>query len=275
MQQKRRLLILFFIFCSRVLIAQETAEENLTAGRKLKAEGKCTEALPFFLKAIKLKNEFGEAYYEAGWCYNELSQFDMAVENLSKAEGILKNNPSVIYEKGYALYKTDSTDKAFDCYKRVLELDSAFHLARIGIGDIYRDVRKNPAEALKWYLKVVEAEPGNSKANYWAGWCYNDLKQFDKAIGFLQKVTGADTHNYVAYAELGFSYYSLGNYEAALSALEKTEPANPKIATAVYYLGLCHVKKGNKPDAIKKYNELELMGSELAPALLNEIKSMQ
>ncbi|MFN5136445.1 MAG: tetratricopeptide repeat protein, partial [Chitinophagaceae bacterium] len=42
-------------------------------------------------------------------------------------------------------------------------------------------------EAIPVLLKVLELKPSNTKALNDIGWCYNETKQFDKAIPQLQK----------------------------------------------------------------------------------------
>ncbi|MBI1344551.1 MAG: tetratricopeptide repeat protein [Terrimonas sp.] len=266
--------LLLFLVTGRASFGQ-TAEESLIAGKKLKAEGKCTLALESFKKAVALRNDFGEAYFEIGWCYNELLQHDLALEALKKANVYLPGDARVLDETGYAYYHLDSTDLALLYFRNALLVDSVNLSAKLGLGDIYRDKKHDVKEALKWYRDVLRLDKGNKKANYWAGWCCNELKYFSEAIPYLEKVVSIDTVYYLGFAELGYSLYATGKYQEALIHLKKAEKAEPRIETSLYYSGLCYIKTGQKQEAIKKYNELTLMESELAVGLLAEIQAMK
>jgi tetratricopeptide (TPR) repeat protein len=121
----------------------------------------------------------------------------------------------------------------------------------------------------------LEHDKNNKKANYWIGWCANDLGQFDLAITHLKKTIELDGADMLAKTELGYSYYATNQFENAIAVLKETEKASPKIETALFYQGMCYVKVKNKTDAVKKYNELEIIGSEHALELLSEIRTMK
>ncbi len=130
-------------------------------------------------------------------------------------------------------------------------------------------------EALPLMLKALEQKPNDSKLLSDIGWCFNEIKQFDKAITHLQKSIQSDSSNTTAYAEIGYSYYSIKMYSMAISNLNIANTLQPKTETTLYYLGLCFVRISSKADAVKKYNELSLMNSNYAGKLLNEIKAMK
>lgn len=269
---------LYFTGClllfAQVLFGQ-SPEELLLSGKKRKAQGDCQTAQSYFLKAISADRTMGWAYFESGWCYNELMKFDSALVQLKQAAVLLPQDIKVLYETGFAYYNLDSTDQALTSYRKVLGADSSHALANMGVGDIYREKKNNIREALKWYRRAADKEGESKKANYWAGWCANELKDFSAAIPYLQKVIRLDSTDRLPFAELGYSYYSLGKYEEAISYLKTAAAAEPRIETALYYIGLCYVRTGQKQEAIKKYNELTLTESKLAPGLLAEIQSMQ
>lgn len=130
-------------------------------------------------------------------------------------------------------------------------------------------------EALPLLLKALEQKPNDSKLLNDIGWCYNETRQFEKAITHLQKSIQVDSVNATAYAEIGYSYYSIQMYTVAIGNLNIANTLQPKIETTLYYLGLCFVRLNSKADAVKKYNELSLMNSSYAGKLLDEIKAMK
>ena len=130
-------------------------------------------------------------------------------------------------------------------------------------------------EAIPLLLKMLEQKPNDTKLLNDVGWCYNETKQFEKAITHLQKAIQIDSSNATAHAEIGYSYYSTQMYTVAIANLNIANTYQPKTETTLYYLGLCFVRLNSKADAVKKYNELSLMNSSYAGKLLDEIKAMK
>jgi tetratricopeptide (TPR) repeat protein len=267
------ILLFLLVLCSH-LPAQETAEELYNKAMEHKKNNNCKEALELLEKATILKPGFGEAWFEAGWCHNELNNPIAAISNLEKSATLLKNDFRVNYELGHAFFSLDSVSSSLKYFRESIRLKSDYHLSYVGMGDIYRDKLENTSEALNWYLKAYAIDSTHKKTNYWIGWCYNDLEKYSKAIPYLEKVIADDPANMVTVIELGFSLYSIGKYEQALSILQKTLLLQPKPELAVYYTGLCYVKTVNKTEAVNSYNDLVILNSKYALELLAEIKKM-
>jgi tetratricopeptide (TPR) repeat protein len=276
MKMKRATLLILTLFTITISVfAQETATSLFEKGKEIKNAGKHSEALPYFLKATEKKSDYGEAWYEVGWYYNETNNYKGAVIALNKAKEYWKDQYKVFYELGYALYSMDSADAAITNFNKAITSNPQYLLGYMGLGDAFRRLKENSKEAISWYKKVLEHDNNNRKANYWIGWCANDLSQFDVAIVHLKKAIELDGADMLAKTELGYSYYASGQFENAIAVLKDTEKALPKVETALFYQGMCYVKVKNKADAVKKYNELEIMGSEHALELLSEIRSMK
>jgi len=232
-------------------------------------------ALPLLEKATQIKPDFGEAWFEAGWCYSEINQYKSAITKLQKASIFLKNNSRVNYELGHAYYYIDSFAASLRYFKESIRLKPDYQLAYVGLGDLFRDKLNNSTEAINYYLKAYSIDTSHKKTNYWIGWCYNDLEKYSKAIPYLEKVIQEDPLNVLGTVELAFSNYSLAKYDEAISILEKVLKLQPKPELALFYAGLCYVKKNNKTEAVNKYNDLVILNSEYALELLAEIKKMK
>lgn len=274
-----RIRIIYLILCvlsSALAKAQgEDADELFRKASVLKKESKCTEAIPLLKKAVALKPFFPEAFYEMGWCYNELHQYSEALPVLQKGLTQSPDNMLIVYEIGLAKKHTGQFNEALTDFNTVLQKTPAFAQAYIARGDLFREHFEKPQDAVKDYLKAIETDTSSPKAHYWAGWCYNDLGFYEKAVPLLKKAVIFDAENHLTWTELGFSYYSLQQHDLALQQLLKANEIKPKFEMTVYYLGLCYVKKSMKAEAVKKYNELVMMGSEFAINLLAEIKNMK
>lgn len=273
----RKLFILIVALVSFIAASAQAdkAEENYQAGRQLRRDGKCTEAIPLFKKAIEQKPTFAAAHYELGWCYNELGQYNIALPILQQAVKLEPTGFRSLYEAGFAKYKLGRVEEALVDFNQVIKLNANYEKVYIARGDLYKDAKKNTAAALADFLKALSLDSTEKKIHYRIGWCYNDLGKFSDAVPYLQKATGFEEQNYLSYSELGFSLFSLNRFDEAMGHLNKANTLKPGFETTIYYIGLCHVKQNKKQDAVQKYNELVQLNSNYAALLLNEIKLMK
>lgn len=211
-----------------------------------------------------------EVYYRKGYCENELGKYNDAIASLNKSNAIYANDASTYNELGYAYQQLENADDALKNYKKGLQLNSKSTTACYGIADVYRNLKKDVNEALKYYLKTLEIDAKHKKANYWTGWCYNDLEKYNDAVPYLKKAIEADDQYVSAITELGYSDYALQNYDDAIVQFKKAINIE-KTELSLYYTGLCYVGKKQKTDALKYYNDLKTMKSDYADKLKKKI----
>jgi tetratricopeptide (TPR) repeat protein len=257
------------------IIGQESPTELFNKAMEFKKTRNCNEVLELLNKAIALKQDFGEAWLEKGWCLNELNRSQEAVPALQKANTLLKNNYNVYSELAHAWYNLDKKDSAIKYFKETLRLKPDYQPAVIGMADLFREKLNDNEQALNWYLKSAKVDSSHKKTNYWIGWCYNDKKKYDSAAYYLQKVLNVDASNIPASVELGYAYYSLGRYSDAIEAFKPALAAKTKSEPAIFYSGMCLAKTGSKASALDKYNELVILNSSFASQLLAEIQKMK
>lgn len=212
-------------------------------------------------------------YYKKGYCENELGKYNDAIASLKNAIQLYADDANTYNELGYANYQLENSDDALNNYNKAFQLNPKSTTASNGIADVYRDLKKNTKEALKYYLRTLETDANNKKANYWAGWCYNDLQKYNDAVPLLKKAIEADPEYVSAITELGYSDYALQNYDDALVQFKRSI-AIKKTELNLYYSGLCYVGKKQKSEAMKYYNELRTLKSDYAETLKKKIDAL-
>ncbi len=233
---------------------------------------KCLENLEAYLE-YEPDSEDSDVYYRKAVSENELDKFEDALVSINKAISLKPNNVKMINEQGYTHYLLKNTDEAMASYNKSVSLDPKSLTALNGVADVYRKLKKDAAEAIKQYAKALQIDPKNIKANYWTGWCYNDLGKYNDAVPFLKKVIEVDDQYVSAYTELGYCDYALKNYDDALYYFKKAF-AIEKTALNLYYTGLCYVGKKQKSEALKMVTELKDMKSDYAQDLQESIDKM-
>lgn len=233
---------------------------------------KSLENINLFLKYEPNSNS-DDIYFRKAVSENELGKYSEALASIKKADAMKPENVKFLNEMGYTYYLLSNADEALNSYNRALELDSKSLTAMLGRADIYRKLKKNPTEAIKLYGKALELNDKHKTANFWTGWCLNDLGKYSEAIPFLKKVIEADDQYVAAFTELGYCDYALKNYDDALDNFKKAF-AIEKTALNLYYTGLCFVGKKEKPAASKMITDLKILDPSLADKLQKEVDKL-
>jgi tetratricopeptide (TPR) repeat protein len=217
-----------------------------------------------FDKALALAPKSAEIYAAAGAAFNysEFPDYNKAIQLLTKAKELDKNNPKIYvflgdayvglvdggnalsnYEKAIELDKKyilgnlklgetwvriKNNDEAMTSFQNVLKLDSTYAPVYKDLGELYFQMRQYPKakEAYKRYIELSEYNM-DAKIRY-AQFLYlsND---YQNAVSEINTILKTDTSNIVIYRLLGYSSYETGDFKGGVAAMEKFfSKANPK-----------------------------------------------
>lgn len=280
------LLSFLFIYCT----AQTTAKEWFDKGTSLKKDAKYKEAVAAFKKTVALQPSYNEAWHQLGWCYNELEQYNDAINALKKEE---LNNPkdkaSTYFEMGYAYEGLKKYDEAIPRFSNAINLDDEYGLAYKERGNCYFK-KKEYQKALDDFNKFETLAEDIQDATFYynKGWSENELEKYSDAAESLKKCVEIDDTFSDAFSELGFAYYELGmndeaiaNYRTAMN-LDKETDYHPILGIAdvyydnlknydsaiVYYEKGLQLQKNNKTAYYKLgwcYNDREKYNEAISP----------
>lgn len=130
------------------------------------------KAAKFFRKASKMGSAYGQFYL--AWCYEEGTGVKKSLEKaahwyIKAAKGGCSSAYARVgdlyYEGKWGILRDD--DKAFKWFKK--SADNGSYDGYLGLGKCYqyaRGVRRNPAEAKKWYRKILDAENAKLYSSY-------------------------------------------------------------------------------------------------------------
>jgi len=167
----------------------------------------------------------------------EKEEYDKGIEILEKALAMVDYDPEVFNSLGFAHWKKGNEEKALECYKKALELDSRFAMAHSNLGAFYYSV----------YLRTKKTPD-----------LANSMDHFKKAIEYDPKLG-------VAYRGLGMCYRIAGRADAAISVWEKSLELNPEDAFVILRIGIAHLDMGNKTRALEHFEKyLALKGNSIS-----------
>jgi tetratricopeptide (TPR) repeat protein len=235
------------------------------------------KALEHFTNYERLVKEPSKDYlywYRKGFMQNASLDYAAAKTSLSKSLEFKTDYINTYLELGFASSRLKEDDVAIDFYKKAIETDPKNHIAYNGIGEVYRDYKKNREEAMNWYKKTLAMNSSERKANFGMGYCLNSTYRYNEAIPYLKKAVEMEPTYTAAYVELGYSYFKTDNYTEAMTSLDKAITLNPKNENARYYKGLIYVSKKDKTNAQAMLNELNTLNSKHASLLQTSINGM-
>lgn len=237
-------------FCSSLMLlllfsislnAQTSSKEWFNKGVELIDSSIFAEASKAFERSVAMDANFAEAYYRAGWTYNELNNFDKAIDRLLKAVQLKKDYAFALEELGYAYKKKQSYTEALNYLNQAVIIKPDYARAYKQLGDVYASL-KRIEESITAYEKAYTLDNKQDQACYEAGYLYNGKGNYDKAMEWLFKaISIKPTVN--CYNELGFAYYSLKKNDDAIAAYKNAVRINPLNGTA--YKGMGDVYRRN------------------------------
>lgn len=275
---KRKILfpLLLFVF-PFIVSSQSTAKEWYSKGVELKGKKEYEDALAAFKNAISKKADYADAYYEAGWCCNELENYEEAIDYLKKyIPSDEKNKKNKFNELGFSYYKLEKATEAIIEYKNTIALSPNDGIALRGLGNVYYEIEEDYDNAIDFYEKAIKADEESSRPIYYKlGWLYNDQERYDDAIKILLKAVQYDSEDSGIREELGYAYYQKGEYEFALTQLNKAIALDDTSKLGYYYKGLCFVATDRKGEAMSMYYKLKEIDSDIATELMDKINKMK
>lgn len=275
---KRKIFFPVLLFIIPFIVSsQSTAKEWYSKGVELKGKKEYEEALAAFKNAISKKADYTDAYYEAGWCCNELENYDEAIEYLKKyMPSDEKDKKSKFNELGFSYYKLEKGTEAIIEYKNTIALSPNDGVALRGLGNVYYEIEEDYDNAIDFYEKAIKANEEDSRPIYYKlGWLYNDQERYDDAIKILLKAVQFDSEDSGTREELGYAYYQREEYEFALTQLNKAIALDETSELGYYYKGLCFVATDRKGEAMSMYYKLKEIDGDIATELMNKINKMK
>jgi tetratricopeptide (TPR) repeat protein len=236
-----------------------------------------TAAMDYFAKyESSAKSEINDYqyWYRKGFVHNATKQYDSAKLCLTKSLSFKKDYTNTYLEMGFACTKLKQNDEAIGYFNQAMALDPKSHIPYNGIGEVYRDNKKDCALAMEWYRKTLSINQNEKKANFGIGYCLNSEGKYQEAIPYLKRAIASQNNYAAAYVDLGYSYFKTNNPSEAIIQFDKAISFNPKNENARYYKGLVYINLKDKMNAQKMADELKGLGSNNTASLQERINKM-
>ena len=252
--------------------------------------------------------EVAQFFFEQGNYPKALQWFDKVDESyMSKSDSDKFN-----FQKGYSYFSAKKKKEAVTYFNKVVNSPEFGSQAKYYLGfmayegDDYKEATKyfdevsgeeKYKEKLSYYQADMNFKLGNfqkaidlgqtamaksnalekSELNKIIGESYFNLKQYGKAIPFLEQYAGKKGKwNNTDFYQLGYAYYEQKDFEKAISQFNKIIEGKDFVAqNAYYHLGLSYLNTGKKQEALnafKNASEMDFNAQIQEDAALNYAK---
>jgi tetratricopeptide (TPR) repeat protein len=178
-----------------------------------------SDALVIFRQIVDTTKSY-ELFEKIGYCYQQLGDFEQALEYYNKAALLDKNRLWLLNRIAWVYRKTGQYEKALAFYRDAEKLEPDNLQVQAWLGQTNMEM-ENYGEALKYYFKVEYLQPENHKVQRPISWCSFMLGKLENAQKYLEK-TLESGHNKNDFLNLGHIYWCMGNKQLAIENYRKS-----------------------------------------------------
>jgi TolA-binding protein len=204
--------------------------------------------------------------FQKGYAYFTAKNIKEASNYFNKVVNSKEYGNQAKYYLGYLAYETDDFKKANDYFDKVSDQDR--YKEKMGYFQADMNFKLgNFQKAIDLGLAQMPKSRGAdiSELSKIIGESYFNLKQYDKAIPYLEDYKGSrGKWNNTDYYQLGYAYYQQKDYEKAISQFNKIIGGNDAVAqNAYYHLAECYLRTDKKNQALTAFKTASEMEFDL------------
>jgi len=232
----------------------ENPENFLMLGDIYFVLGKVDNCLSSYKKAAKLEPGSEKPLLKLAGTLLMLQQFDKASPYIERAISMNQNSSQAFYFRGLQKMETGDTLSAITQLRIAVNLDSSNYDALMQAGSLLSS--QHDTTAIDYFVKALQARPDNQQALYFVARRYQEMGQYDTAIGFYQKINSLYPANKMAYYNQGYIYLvDKREFENAITAFQQAIAIDPRFVESVYNLGRTYEALGRYKEAREQYQQ--------------------
>jgi tetratricopeptide (TPR) repeat protein len=233
--------------------APQSAELNYMAGVAFDGLKMIPLALDHLKRVPQDSRFYKNAVVYSALMLRDSGQIDQSIQSIRNA---LQTDPQQV---DYYLYlgtfyeELEQYDKAIDILSRGIAVDNSNIRLHFRVG-IVHDKAGRKQDAIESMKQVLELHPQDAEALNYLGYTYAELGiHLDEAETLIQSALQMKPNDGYITDSLAWVYYKQGRYEEALDWLMKAQTLVPDDPIILEHLGDVHLKLNRQEKAIKYY----------------------
>jgi tetratricopeptide (TPR) repeat protein len=215
---------------------------------------KLDEAVVAYEKALSIKPNYVDAYYNLGNALQEQNKLDASIEAYEKTLSLDTDYNKALIMMGNALQEKGDLKKALSTYKKALSLDPNNSDLHNNIGNALQAQGKLEASLLA-YKKAIYLKPYNGEAYGNMGNTLQAQKEFVKAIEAYDVAIELMPHNSNLFFNKGICLHKIGKLNKAIQFYKKAISLQPDNADAFINMGNTFQDLEDPNKAIESYKK--------------------
>ena len=159
---------------------------------------------------------------------------------MNKISGPSEELSNQLFELAYSYHKKGDLNKAFELYKKDIEINKTNLSSYLNIGTIL-EKGYDYENALKCYKTILHYSPDHAGALNNVANCYRAMQQYDKAFEHAYKYQVLYPEKAQANANLAICYKYLGRLDMAVQYVEKAMSIDPDYPEVRFGLGYSYL----------------------------------
>jgi tetratricopeptide (TPR) repeat protein len=255
--------LFLIVVCSYGCFTSETNKAYIRykqQGDSLALRSAFEDAIKVYTKAISVDPDSAlEAYQLRALCYFNVRLYDLALQDLVRAETINQKNEQTFLLKARVEEVLHKWEEAINDYTVAIQLCPNDTVALNNRGTVYNRFNDH-TDALNDFDKVISLD-----SNYWQAYnnralVYQQLGDNAKAIDDYNRALTLNPRAKSSYANRGVCYLSFERYEEAYRDLDTANKLNPSDPVILTHLAVALYHLGNKEEARTDWQLAATMG---------------
>ena len=207
-----------------------------------------------YLKAVKIKPEFSDAFNNLGHLYNQGENYIKAIEFFKRSISIKEDDFQSHNNLANAYLKLNQLEKAIFHYNRSLEINPNFAESYNNLGNIERQLG-NLEKAKTFFLKAIAIKPTLVDSYNNLGVIFHDLEDYVSAKKYLSRALEIFPEYSDAYGNLGNIFSKQKDFVSAINYYKKALSINPLFFHAYNNMGNALKDLGKVKESIVSYKK--------------------
>ena len=199
--------------------------------------------------------------------YSLTGDFKTALKYINDALRIDEEYRDAYVLKGSIYKTTEKFDLALSSYQTAVQLDPDFFIGHLQIGWLLTEMGDHKL-ALEYYENAAEIKPENLNAAYGIAKSLQDLERFDEALKGYRTLLDIDSTAYVGYFNQGYiKHYHQKQLDSAIYFYNELLDVEPDYIHGWYQLGEAYYSVGRQADAARAFSEALRIDENYQPAI--------
>ena len=227
------------------------------------------QGVDYIRRALAVKADFPEAYYNLGNALLSLQRPEEALANLDRAIQLNPKDPQYHFERGNALKDLQRLDEVLASFAAAIRLFPGYAEAHNNTGIVLKEAERFE-EALHSYDQAIRLRPGYAEAHGNRGNALKELGRLNEAVASYDHAIRLKPDYAEAYSNRGNALKEMKRVDEAMASHAKALSLQPDYAEAYNNIGNLLKDIGQVDEAIAHYEEAARLRPSFAMARYNK-----